>query len=249
MERKAQVSIFIIIAIVLVVLSASYLRVYFSQSINNVDIEVKPIYNFIDLCIKDTGEDAIIIIGKNGGYSSVNNLFTVDGNPYYIFNNENFMPSLDVVENELSLYIQKNIWDCFGNFSQFKSFDIRVGKINVKTKIYDNDVLYKSVIPVKIKKGERNFEFSEFESIIYARLGIIYKGIQTYMAEQMKYKKEVCISCIDSIANKNNLYFELKDYDHETILFTIFDNNTKIKGSEYSYSFANNYEIKENEII
>ncbi len=217
--------------------------------IDNTDPLVKPIALFVQQCIKDSGEDAIIQIGKNGGYVFSPNLSTKDNNPYYLYDETDYTPSKEVIEKQLSYYIEENLDFCINDFIQFKDFEINASEINAKTNIADNVVYFEVNYPLSIKKGERTYEFTKFESEVRVRLGKIYSAISSYMSEQMKYPKEVCLSCIHSFALEKDLYVELKDYDSKTILFTIIDQKTKLKGKEYSFVFANAYDIAENEIV
>ena len=62
--------------------------------------------------------------------------------------------------------------------------------------------------------------------------------------EHEKYKGDVCLSCINDLAFGNDLYFELNDYDDETIIFSIIDENSSVLDKNYRFNFANKYKIK-----
>lgn len=249
MEKKSQISIFIIIAIIILGAFIIYFIFNDKSNINNINPEVQPIFVFVEQCIRETGENGIVLIGEKGGYVSSPDLSTSNGNPYYLYEDKNLMRTKEQVEKELSNYIKDNLNLCIDDFKRFNSFEINAGDISVNTKIEDDYTIFYVKYPVIVKKGKKSFEFRNFESKIKVRLGIIHNTIKDYMKEQMIYPKEVCISCIHSLALKNDLYVELKDIDKKTVLFTLIDHKTKFKEKEYSFVFANNYNIKENENI
>ena len=55
----------------------------------NVDMNIKPIYSFVQECIKDTGEDAIERIGETGGYYLSPEKSLENGIAYYLYNEKN----------------------------------------------------------------------------------------------------------------------------------------------------------------
>ncbi|MBT4136160.1 hypothetical protein HOD75_00265 [archaeon] len=248
MVKKAQVSIFIIIAIV-IVLVVALLFVFMRGGSSEVNPLIAPVHNYIVDCIKETGEEGISVIGKNGGYVNVPESSTEDNlHPYYFVNGQNKMPSYGAVERELSLYVQANLDKCFDDFSNFPDFEVSYDKHTVTTTIKDIQTVFEINRPIIISKGEHK-ESVKFKGTVNVRLGIILDLIKNYMENQEENPKEVCVSCLHSLSIDNDLYVELNDYDETAILFTIYDENSTILDEDYMFEFANNYEVRKNEVL
>lgn len=84
-NKKSQITVFIIIGILLVAAIAAFLTSNVSLNSNNKNNmnygETRPIYNFVQDCIKETGENAVYQIGKTGGY-------VITPEPMLLFNEE-----------------------------------------------------------------------------------------------------------------------------------------------------------------
>src|SRR3989338_3113173 len=71
MNKRGQVTIFIILGII--ILAAVVLVFYLTgdtlvkQSEGKVNIETKPLKNYVGDCLEKTGNDALTLIGKQGG--------------------------------------------------------------------------------------------------------------------------------------------------------------------------------------
>ena len=68
------------------------------------------------------------------------------------------------------------------------------------------------------------------------------------MQEQKSNPENLCISCVYDISKSNNMTAYLMDDENSSVLFVIRDEESFIKGSKYSFYFANkyNWEINEN---
>jgi len=241
MVKRGQVSIFIILAIIIVIaiVIAIIIRLNFFPN-NQVHPEVQPIHDFIDNCLEETGEYGVYFIGQTGGYFITPELSIDDGTAIY-FDQENYMPSKELIESELSNYIEGMIDLCIDNYKDFPDFEISGQEKTVKTVIEDTRVISELTYQVTISKAEKTYNIEKFQAEIPVRLGIIYKAIKEFTDDQITHPEEVCVTCITRIAEEKDLYFRMLDYDERTVLFNIRDKNSKILGEEYVFKFANRY--------
>ena len=248
-NQKAQVTIFIIIAILIIAVVVLFFS--FRGEIGKekpVSPEIAPIQNFVEECIYDTGEDALYFIGLHGGYYLPNKFSNSLGIPYYIKDNKTLMPSKEKIELEVSKYIDEALPLCVGNFTEFENFQIRQGKIKTQTNILEEQVILNVDYPLTIIKGEEKSRIEKFENIkIPVRLGIIYNASSFIVSEHLKNTGEICMSCLLDLQTREGLSIMTQSEDN-TIIYNIVDSESLLKEKEnifepekYSFRFAVEY--------
>ena len=242
--KRGQITLFVIIAILLV--SAVGIVIYTQRErvglmTPQINTEIRPINSFIENCIKSTGEDALIFTGQQGGYYNLP-YNSIDSYVYYFHNNRSYFPQEEIVEQQISLYINEMLPFCTKNFIDFPDFYIEADSNAIKTKttILQNKVIFFTEWPVSIKKGATTSILKEFSSQIDSRLNTIYAITANITDEQLKDPSSICLSCLTTLAIENDLYIDMENYDN-AVLFTITDNNTLINNQPYKFIFANKY--------
>jgi hypothetical protein len=241
-NRKAQITLFIIFAILIVTL----IGVLFAYRMNILNIggvnpEIAPINSFVIDCIKQSGEEAIYNIGQTGGYFEETNLSTDNNIAYYLYGENNLMPSKEKIQDELSDYMNNMLFFCTKNFIDFPDFNVKQGEIKTKTTIEDNQVVFNVNYPLSIEKENNTYLINDFKDTeIPVRLGIIYGINELIMEDQMKNKKDICASCLNEWANEKDLYIDMYDYEG-SLVFVVTDTNSKINEKEFAFYFANKY--------
>ena len=244
LKEKSQVSVFIILAIVIIAVILIYF--VFKSNILNlgkeiVSPEVAPIYSFVDDCVKKTGEDAVYYIGQTGGYF-VNPETSTDNNiAYYLYNKNNLIPGKERIEKELSDYMNQMLFFCTDNFINFPDFQVKQGEIKTSAKIENNKVIFNVEYPLAISKDDKSYNIKKFENRVNARLDIVYQTAYEIMQEQMKHKEDICLNCLQELAATNDLYIDMYDYKEKVVVFIITDPNSKINEKDFEFYFANSY--------
>ena len=233
-EKKAQLTIFIIISLALVIVIS--LVFFLNQNNKNYSEGIEPVFSFVQGCIDKTADDAVYNIGKTGGYNLTPNLSTNSKIAYYFYNNRDYMPSKSTIEKELSNYFKDNLFLCINNFTDFTDLDIEPGALSSLTEIRDKEVVFNIKYPLLVKKDNKNYILDNFESNIPIRLGIIYNVAQEMILEK-KENKDICLSCLGEIADKNDIYIEIMDYHGDTV-FTLIDNQTQINSGDFRFNLA-----------
>jgi len=245
MDKKAQITIFIIIGIVIVGAVISVFAFKNNLKLKFLNPESEKIQVFVESCIEDVGKEVIYEIGQKGGYYFPPNFSTLTGIPYYYANNTNKMPSKKQIEEEISFYASAKLFFCTKNFVDFPNMEIEQGEINVKTIIENDKVVLDVKYPLSIIQEKNTILIQDFKNIeIPVRLGIVYDSIEKIINEQLDYES-ICLSCILEIVLENDLYVDLLDYDEETVIFIFRDENSKINDETFEFVFANKYDIQE----
>jgi len=237
---KAQVSVFIIIAIIIVVVVGIYFFIKGDLK-QEIDSHVQPIYSFVESCLKETAENAIVYVSERGGYYNVPEL-SFNEVPYYLYNGEGYIPTKDEIEEQVSFYVNNNLDSCINEFEDFPDFEIGQDEVESEVKIKDEKVVFKIKYPLKISKGENSYVFEDFETEVFVRLGVVYNAVDNLLLNEIDDPGSVCISCINYFAKENDLIINSMNYD-DFILFSVIDEKSKIKNNDLVFSFINKYDF------
>lgn len=115
MNKRGQVTLFVIIALVIViaVLLFVFLRGGFNTSINDSDLN--KVRAYVVGCFRDKTKEGTLYISKQGGYNSLpeNSInFLGEKTAYYLKNNLTLIPNINIVEEELSSWLDNSSRDC-----------------------------------------------------------------------------------------------------------------------------------------
>lgn len=253
-KKKSQITIFVLLGLALLIgvgfivyIRNSATKTADAEKISNLPFDFVPVKNYVESCIENIGKDGILLIGMHGGYfilPEYNTRDRITKTAYYFYMDKNLMPFKSRIEQELSEYMDEELYFCIKNFADFKEqgLEIESGEINTKTVIGPNNVKFKVDYPLTAKKGASQIKLDSFtKSINNVRLGVIYNVSAETINEQMKDFDSICLSCIINFAIEKDLLVDLQKLDNTTILFTITDNNTRIDGFPYKFIFANKY--------
>ena len=240
MNKKGQVTIFIIIAIIIVAAVAGYFilkgsKGSFSQGFS------EPVSNYVQTCLDNSLEEVVIGIGQGGGYFYPNEFSTDSGVSYYygkegVFN----FPLKEDIEEEISKVVSEKLVECTNNFTDFTTYDIESRDPEIETEISEEKVKIFVEYPIKITKGENNVVLENFRTEINVKLGLIY-GVVEKIIEEEPLKKGICLSCNFNFALESGLNIDNLDYDSTTTIFVIKDEEIMLDGSPYEFIFANDY--------
>ncbi len=216
MSSKGQVTLFIILGIVIV---ASLVLVYvFRAEVLKSEWErerekaalVPPqallVKNHIDSCVKQTGEDAVELIGSQAGYVEIppdlilrsaanpfsNSLILGGGAevPYWFYQNaagnlKQQVPSLRDMKLAIEKYVDEHVEECI-DFDQFgeQGYKINAGRAISEVEIEDENVLVSVNYPIEIEIRDFKFEFEKFYERVDYALGRLYEiALKIFEAE------------------------------------------------------------------
>jgi len=247
MNKKGQVTLFIIIAVVVVVVIV--LAIYFQRTgirkISSVDIA--SIKNYFDDCIKLKAEEGIFFIAKQGGYYELRNAkvanFLGEKTVYYYANNSSLNPPIEIVEHELANYIKDND-DCIKKFQtlgSFPAYSITQQECAIKTEILPNlTKIVSCPILIKQNNNKESIEISPITSFTIHKLVNVSDDI---IKEYAKFPSNICFECLDEIATKNNLNITIipiteKVYNESMAWFFVKDNSQIYNNKTLTLRFA-----------
>jgi len=241
MNKRGQVAIFIIVAILLV--AGIILFISFGKNIGTSEgIETSGINSFVENCLNDASVEVVYAVGNGGGYYLPPELSTETGVPIYYSDGNNYMPSKEDIQKQVEYWTSQKLFFCTKNFADFPEYEITQGEIKTTAKISGNKVDLNVVYPITIKKGSSSAAIKSFKTSVPIRFGIVYDSVSKAIEEQKNSTSEgICISCLLSNALENDLYVRMNDYDNETVLFVFEDKNSIVNDKSFEWVFANKY--------
>lgn len=241
MEKRAQITLFVIIGLFLLAVVSLVLF-----NLNNLKIksditktvklpsDVEVIRQDIELCFKEAGENALIIIGLQGGYviSPLKSYKAQDIYiPYYSFEGKSLIPDLKDVESEISAYVSNYMSKCVNDI---KNFDVKKERISISSNIEENKVIVSANYPLTLTKGNITFKLIQpYESEYPSRLKQIYLIAKNITNSNLK---QDYIIDFDSLRNNMNITISL--LEENTLIYTIKDDVALLNNKPYVFQFA-----------
>ena len=203
MDKRGQVTIFIIIAVVIIggVIAYFALRDGFGSSIPE---DMRPVYDYYVSCLEETTAQGIALMGEQGGYIEAPDFeagspyipfssqldFLGQGVPYWMYvSGNNFLkeqvPTRNEMERQLAGYVSERLVDCdFGDF-EVMGYDVYIEDGDVSVDINKLSVDVDVGNRMTIFKGNNSVLVSEHGFSVDSKLGKFYDmAVSVYDAEK-----------------------------------------------------------------
>lgn len=238
MNKKGQLAIFVIVAILIV--AAIVLFFVFREKIipgsGTTPDGSAQIVEAIQNCLDSTLEDSITLMGLQGGYTTgIDQTSHVETNDsiiaYGYYLGRNSLPTLDTIQKQISDYLELIMPICFSSLSNNQN--VLVKDIRATTSIGKDAISSKVNFPVSITKNNVTANLDKVYSSIFE---IKFKEIYSLANEMIaKEKDEPGILDISYLTSKDYNIFVLTS--GEDIIYVI---NQKLSDSgNYQFRFAN----------
>lgn len=192
--KRSQVTVFIILAIVIITGILLFFIFKGSLTFGNPPIELQPVYNYYLNCIEQETLLGANILGQQGGYIKGPEFspgsvympfssylgFSGLGIPYWYYISGNGIikeqvPSKEIMQNELNDFLNERIIFC--DFSEFqeKGFIIEIGEPEIKTKIINNKIEVSVYQILNINSGNVSWSSKKHFKEVNSNLGKFYE--------------------------------------------------------------------------
>jgi len=238
-NKKGQLAIFVIIAIVIIGVIASFFvfrgRV---DRIQYVSPEAQPVYDFIQSCMDNSLVNGSILIGYQGGYAempekylSLN--FTDMGYGYY--EGEKVLISKEELEGEIGKVVEYGTIGCFNPSENFPDWEVEMGDISSDVVVGEDKIIAYLNLDMVISKGETTARFDSFSSEFNIGLKEIHEAASKIVDKEVEDPENIDFDFL------LNLDYDITiiPYSEDTYVYVIEDNNTLINNEPYRFMFAN----------
>jgi hypothetical protein len=228
--KKAQLALFVIIGLLLLLLYALalYLMSHFKRAeIPELDFDTMSINAYIADCMGDIAERAIILIGNRGGtlspsraISTVNGIIGVDVNQ-----------STERAKKEIERYVTLNIYQCMEALQQ--KWDVKYGNPQVDVELTRETVDIYLNMPVTVTREQHVLTSKDFFYAHNIRLRRIINNAEKITRSYFRNDKLIDIDMISSFEEWVKVY----PYQNATV-FAIDDPLSKTKRGQYRFTFG-----------
>jgi hypothetical protein len=245
--KRGQVTVFVILAIV--ILAIVGLIAYYNETIRaklgdttlrgvSLPAEVREVQSYIQGCVEETSNDALVMIGSQGGYYNLPRGNFEGSLAYYYYDGRTMVPSLQEIGQEVSDYINNNLANCV-DFNEFPRLGFEDERPIAKVKILEENVDVAVTYNVVIESETESYNLKEpYYVNVPVRLGKIYEVSKEIVNMEKKGIENFCISCLLDIGIENKLRISLDNFDND-LIFSITDDYSKMDEGFYIFMFAN----------
>ena len=241
---RSQTTIFIILTILIIIIIATLFIL--KPTKQSTPQQIQPLQSSIQSCIEEISKQAIFHISERGGYYNLPDTTLENTTPYYLYNDQNLIPTKEKIQREITLYIQDNLPKCIFIATEFSDFKITQQQPRATTEINPTNIEINIIYPLSITKEEKTYQLENFKTNIPIRLGTIYNSIEQIIQEQIKDPTALDPHHIYQVSNENNLQTKMLGFTQDSVIFIITDKKTI--NQNYTFIFANKYIPKEIEI-
>jgi hypothetical protein len=263
--KRGQVTIFILIAIIMLAVSAGIFFImqnFTTQSIGDEigkTVSSEPIKLFIEECLKSSVVDATKEVLSNGGYTkdtihqmtssdnllefaNDNEMFSV---PYYFQEDNSQIVSMNKIETETAKESTILFNDCINEFTVFENEgqEIQVGDATIQVKFVNDLTTANLNYPLTIIEREKEMSISEFSVTIPFNFEDKHSLISQFLSLQEEDPNFFLVSELSELAYENNLglEFDQLNEDGSDILVSLSSNDV-LSDEPIVYNFALNYD-------
>lgn len=195
MNRLAQLSFFIIIGLSIILIIGTFVIFSFDSksdeldtaSLEAADSDFGTVYETIETCLESESYEGTYNIALKGGYYADYKGEWYDDwrlkAPYYLNDSENTSPSLEIVEEELDIYLERHVMLCLDNFSNLREigYEFEFSEMSAESKIEKDNVKVDLKFPVTVNFSEKTKTFSEFSFRFHSEFYEIYGVVQEFL--------------------------------------------------------------------
>jgi len=237
-NKRGQITIFIVIAIVVVVAIIGYFLLKGSSIETRVNPEVQPVYDYMAECFQESLGESVVIIGIQGGYITIpEDYITTDISDiaYGYYLGSKTLPSKKVIEEEIGYYLEKKASTC-ADTADISGFEIQgKGGAVADVDISEEEIYATITYPLTINKGSSIYTLGSFSTDISVNLGKIYIVADEIVNKEIEDPENINLDYL-----KEQRYdIDVAMYSEDTIIYSITDSDSKINNISYMFRFAN----------
>ena len=204
-EKKGQITIFIIIAILIVAGAVTYLILRGSLTTTKIPVSLEPVYNTFLECIKQDTQTGISVLESQAGYIELpdfepgssympfSSQLNFLGNPvpywYYVSGNniqKEQVPTKTKMQEQLGNYIEDKISDCSFKSYSGQGFEISLAEPSASVSIKDNSVEVSLNANLNIVKGDESVIARNHKTSVNSKIGSLYDSAKEVYDKEQK---------------------------------------------------------------
>ncbi len=233
--NKGQITIFMMMAVVVLLIFALVFIAYSRESID-LSFSESSIQQYIDGCLKQTAEDGLELLGKQGGRIQLQDYVSAPhyGITYWLKDNTLSVPPAAEMELQLSGYVDRNIGRCIKNFEEFEhqGWTVEAGELSSSVSINQQEVSFSATYPITVGQQESTLFISQLHASVPIRLQHIHLTAQQ-AAQSMQQNGKIDLSASD-MSGLNVTIFPYK----QALIYQFADGQSELKNKPFVFNIA-----------
>lgn len=196
-KTRGQVTIFIIIALIIVIAIALIFLVWRKPT-----IEVSPTTDpegYIEKCTKDATKEAIDLLSEQGGDIKPEGSVMYKGRDiaYLCYNANYYMPCINQrplliehIEKEITSYIEPKVQDCFLSLRQElekRNYYVSMGSMDIETELQSKKVVVTTNREFEMTKNQETRKFEKFKAQVSSPIYDLAKIAMEVANQEARY--------------------------------------------------------------
>lgn len=242
--KKGQITIFLIIGVIILISVGLiiYMKDKITTDITKDELEfstaAQPVAPYVEQCIRKSLQEAVIVIGEQGGYYELPELSTTEAYknaPYYRYGNDTYLPS--GIEEGIKLFVEDNIRFCTKGFTELPGLTVLYDAPQAEIILGENMVTATVDYPLRIEEATGEItKISRFQSSTPTKIFKMFEMAKAIVDTPVMFESH-CISCINDIIEASDFKLAMVD-DYEGTFFAIIDNSTMPASEPQKFRFA-----------
>ena len=234
MQKRGQITVFIIIGLIILVVVGLFMLVgqesSFEQDLNEAEQNAKKaVQTYVENCLKEQLEDINQLVSLQGGYYQeppYPSDYVVDREtfeivqPYvpYVFNQgQKTFPTRVKVEEQLALGMKDNLYNCKDLSSLPYDASIRSEAGEVTASFLNTKVSVSVSLPIVLNVGNTVININQFSIEIPSKLPKLYEVAERITDEQVQRGMQLCLTCLSRTIEEHNVHLEMTEEGRETV--------------------------------
>ena len=252
MEKRGQITAFIVIGILLLVIVAMFVYITAEKDAGILETEAEevleastapPIQNFIENCIKQGAATALYTFGLQGGYLELSEGLYIDLDytqvAYSYFEGQDIALTTEDLNLQFTRFMKNAVAECVDDFKVFKAqgYTIEEGELSAELIIGEENARMTVVYPLTAKlKGEITTIEAYSTPVFNVRLPHILEITQEITKRAVEDPTSIDITYLSSL----DVDVVSLIYGEDTIVYFLKDPKSYVENvnSPYVYVFA-----------
>ena len=250
--KKAQITIFIILAVIILALITGVFLIYNNDIIGISD--ESQINSFVNSCldqslVRSFNDFSLQATNYENNLDFGNSIFL--NITYYYYEGENRLPKIDELEIQLEIYSEKYFEECVNGFEDFKEqgFQIKEGNKEFGVIIKDKIVEIKLDYPLTVTKDRKTTELRNFKSKLDFDFMKIYRILEGFIQEHDKGSNYIPIGYIGVLSAEENILIQMGNFPDDSVLYYFLFNDIYLESNPYEIYFVIKYNWEELEEV
>jgi hypothetical protein len=209
MQKRGQVTVFIVIGLLFLIVAIFTFWKPSATNQNPLPPDIAPIKSEIQLCLAQTAEEGIQLIASRGGYYQVpepRGMILEVFQPYYYFEQQAGIPTLQLIEVELANYLEDHFKDCLTSIQAPNYVIQSVTPVTALVQITDPTILVTVNQEITLTHKQIEYSINQFETQRNSRLFEAHIIATDFITSYQNNPGKYCLTCVSRLAEQTELF-------------------------------------------